>query len=112
LIPCSIRSGAIRASKNSARKSSREALEIIADNLKKVGWSLGWVSAVNLEGRTIWIVAAHADGKRFVVCAEENLTAFMELESAIRDRKRLAVSVFHFFAFWSACCGQQKHGQC
>jgi hypothetical protein len=40
--------------------------EIIADNLKKSGWSLGYVSAVNLEGRTIWIVDAHRDGKRFV----------------------------------------------
>ena len=27
--------------------------EIIADNLKKRGWSLGWVSALDCEGRTI-----------------------------------------------------------
>ena len=33
--------------------------EIIADNLKKAGWSLGYVSAVDSEGRTIWIVKAH-----------------------------------------------------
>ena len=59
--------------------------EIIADNLKKAGWSLGYVSAVDLEGRTIWIVDAHrGDGKRFVVRSDENLTAFIELESAIR----------------------------
>jgi hypothetical protein len=39
--------------------------EIIADNLSKAGWSLGWVSALDLEGRTIWIVDAHRDdGKR------------------------------------------------
>ena len=30
--------------------------EIIADKLSKAGWSLGWVSAVDSEGRTIWIV--------------------------------------------------------
>jgi hypothetical protein len=43
-------------------------LEIIADNLSKAGWSLGWVSAVDSQGRTIWIVDAHRDnGKRFVV---------------------------------------------
>ena len=30
--------------------------EIIADNLPKAGWSLGWVSDLDLEGRTIWIV--------------------------------------------------------
>jgi hypothetical protein len=58
--------------------------EIIADNLKRAGWSLGWVSAIDREGRTIWIVDAHRDdGKRFVVHADEKLTAFLELESAI-----------------------------
>jgi hypothetical protein len=30
--------------------------EIIARNLRKAGWSLGWVSAIDSEGRTIWIV--------------------------------------------------------
>jgi hypothetical protein len=59
--------------------------EIIADNLNQAGWSLGWVSALDVQGRTIWIVDAHRDdGKRFVVHADEILTAFLELESAIR----------------------------
>ncbi|MFL6546232.1 MAG: hypothetical protein ACJ8LM_13760 [Candidatus Udaeobacter sp.] len=59
--------------------------EIIADNLSKPGWSLGYVSAVDLEGRTIWIVDAHrGDGQRFIVRSDEKLTAFLELESAIR----------------------------
>ena len=58
--------------------------EIIADNLHKAGWSLGWVSALDLEGRTIWIVDAHGYGKRFIVRADEKLTAFIELEAAIR----------------------------
>jgi hypothetical protein len=58
--------------------------EIIADNLKKSGWSLGYVSAVDTHGRTIWIVDAHGYGKRFVVRATEKLTAFVELEAAIR----------------------------
>jgi hypothetical protein len=41
--------------------------EIIADNLKKAGWGLGYVSAIDSEGRTIWIADAHCDdGKRFV----------------------------------------------
>jgi len=35
----------------------------------------------------IWIVDAHRDnGERFVVRADEKLTAFVELESAIRGR--------------------------
>ena len=33
--------------------------EIIADRLKKAGWSLGWVSAVDSNGRTSWIANAH-----------------------------------------------------
>jgi hypothetical protein len=58
--------------------------EIIADDLKKAGWSLGWVSAVDSQGRTMWIVDAHrGDGQRFVVHANEKLTAFLELERAI-----------------------------
>ena len=59
--------------------------EIIAANLKKRGWSYGYVSAVDSEGRRIWIVDAHRhDGKRFIVRADEKLTAFLELESAIQ----------------------------
>jgi hypothetical protein len=57
--------------------------EIIADNLHDAGFSLGWVSALDLEGRTIWIVDAHRDGKRYVVRADEMLTAFLELERAV-----------------------------
>ena len=35
--------------------------EIIADNLSKAGWSYGYVSALVLSGRTIWIADAHRD---------------------------------------------------
>jgi hypothetical protein len=56
--------------------------ETIADNLSKAGWSLGWLSAIDSGERTIWIADAHrGDGKRFVVHADEKLTAFVELES-------------------------------
>jgi hypothetical protein len=55
--------------------------EIIADNLHDAGWSLGWVSATDSNGQTIWIVDVHRDeGKRFAVRADEKLTAFLELE--------------------------------
>jgi hypothetical protein len=48
------------------------------------GWSLGWVSAIDSEGRTIWIVNAHRDdGRRFIVRADEKLTAFVELERQV-----------------------------
>jgi hypothetical protein len=59
--------------------------EIIADNLSNAGWSLGYVSAIDSNVRTIFIADAHrGDGKRFVVRADEKLTAFLELESAVR----------------------------
>ena len=65
--------------------------EIISDNLSKAGWSWGCVATVDREGRTIWVVAADRDdGKRFVVRADEKLTAFIELESAIRGCGELA----------------------
>jgi hypothetical protein len=60
--------------------------EIIADDLSKAGWSWGCVSAVDLQGRTIWIVDAHCgDGNRFIVRADEILTAFVELQRAIHE---------------------------
>ena len=60
--------------------------EIIAENLSNIGWSWGCVSAVDSRGRTIFVADAHrGDGKRFVVRADEKLTTFMELESAICD---------------------------
>jgi hypothetical protein len=40
---------------------------------------------VDSRGRTIFVADSHCDdGKRFVVHADEKLTAFVELEAAIR----------------------------
>jgi hypothetical protein len=63
--------------------------ENIADKLSKAGWSRGWVSAIYSKGRTMWIADAHRDdGKRYVVHADEKLTAFLELESVATTRAR------------------------
>ncbi len=52
------------------------------------------VSAIDSNGRTIWITDANRDdGKRFVVRADEKLAAFVELESAIRAAEPLAAAV-------------------
>jgi hypothetical protein len=41
--------------------------EIIADNLSKARWSWGCVSAIDPNGRTIWIADVHrSDGKPFL----------------------------------------------
>jgi hypothetical protein len=64
--------------------------EIIADNLSKAGWNWGCVSTVDSSGRTVFVADAHcSDGKRFVVRADEELTTFVELESAVKlDRDK------------------------
>jgi hypothetical protein len=57
--------------------------EVVADNLKKAEFNPGWVSVLDLQERTIWIVDAHRAGKRFVLRGDEKLSAFVELERAI-----------------------------
>jgi hypothetical protein len=65
-------------------------LGIIAGNLSKAGWSWDCISAVDSDGRAIFVADAHRDdGKRYVVHADEKLTAFVELESATRSRGKL-----------------------
>ena len=44
------------------------------------------MSQIDSNGQTIWIADARRDDvKRFVVRADEKLTAFIQLESAISD---------------------------
>ncbi len=70
--------------------------EIIADNLSKASWTWGSVAAIDSNGRTIWITDAHRDdGHRFIVHADEKLTAFLELERVTREiapRESAAIS--------------------
>jgi len=81
--------------------------EIIADNLSKAGWSWGCISAIDREGRTIWIADAHRDdGRRFVVRADQKLTAFLELERAINQSKILAA------ALEAGLMEQEQHHPC
>jgi hypothetical protein len=73
----------------SEREGSRRVKywEIIAGNLSKAGWSWGYVAAIDREGRTIFVADARRGyRKRFVVRADEKLTAFMELETGFRGR--------------------------
>ena len=58
----------------------------IADNLKKAGWSCGYVATMDYEGQRIWTVDAHReDGNRHIVRAYELSTAFRELERAVHQ---------------------------
>jgi hypothetical protein len=65
--------------------------EIIADNRKKAGWRLLLNLKYGSRGPTIWVVVAEREkAERFIVHADEKLTAFMELESAIRACSKLS----------------------
>jgi hypothetical protein len=73
-------------------------MEIIADNLKKAGWSLGCFSAIDSNGRTIWIADAHrGNGKRFVVRAVRNLARLWNSN----QRFALAANCFNSLARFS-----------
>ena len=76
--------------------------ELIADNLRKADCSWGCVSAIDANGRTIWIADAHrGDGKRFIVRADDKLRAFVELE-----RQVLTVT-FYLESIHDDSCGDQ-----
>jgi hypothetical protein len=63
--------------------------EIIADNLSEAGWSWGCFSTVDSREQTIFAVDAHrGDGKRFVVRADEKLTALDTRSRAIITSRR------------------------
>jgi hypothetical protein len=58
--------------------------EIIANNLSKAGWNCGCISSADQKGRQFWVAAAEReDAGRFIVRADEKLTAFLELERAV-----------------------------
>jgi hypothetical protein len=60
--------------------------DIIAHNLNKAGWRWGCISSTDHEGRQFWVVAAERrDAGRFIVRADQDLAASVELESAIRE---------------------------
>jgi hypothetical protein len=53
--------------------------EIIADRLHAEGWSYGIAEHLTKQG-LLFCVDAHRDGKRFIVKADDLLTAFLSLE--------------------------------
>jgi hypothetical protein len=64
--------------------------EIIADNLEKRDWCCGCISSTDHEGRQFWVVAAERDDAgRFIVHADEMLTAFFELHARIHRQFEL-----------------------
>ena len=59
--------------------------EIIIENLRNTGWNCGSMATTDGKGRPIWVVAAEReDAGRFIVNADQELPAFLELESAFK----------------------------
>jgi hypothetical protein len=57
--------------------------EIIIENLRNAGWNCGSMTTTDGKGRPILVVAAEReDAGRFIVEADQELRAFLELESA------------------------------
>jgi hypothetical protein len=72
---------------NDASKVEMENWEAIADNFSKRRWTWGYVSALDFRERTIWVPDAHrGDGKRHVVRADEEPSAFLEFEAETHGR--------------------------
>jgi hypothetical protein len=69
--------------------------EQVADKLSKAGWSLGWVSTVDSQGRVIWTVDAHRDnGKRFVVQSDERSNQALQRTADRRENFQVTTSTF------------------
>jgi hypothetical protein len=59
-------------------------VEARARCIVNASWSWGCVSAIDSQVRTIWITDAHRDdGRRFIVHADDKLSAFVELEREV-----------------------------
>ena len=62
--------------------------EIIIQNLRNAGWNCGCMATSDGKRRRIWVVAAErSDAGRFIVHADEKLSAFIE------RKRRLALAV-------------------
>ena len=61
--------------------------EIIADRLHAEGWSYGIAEHFTKHG-FVFCVDAHRDGKRFIIKADDLLTAFLLLERRDSAKRR------------------------
>lgn len=61
-------------------------LEIIADNLRSVGWTVSYYSFVERDSRILWRVGAHrAGGPQFTIQADNLSAALVELDAVCQQ---------------------------
>ena len=75
-----------RASTSLGQSEPVKFWEIIADRLHAEGWSYGIAEHFTKHG-FLFCVDAHRDGKRFIVKADDLLTAFLSLERDVLGPK-------------------------
>jgi hypothetical protein len=83
VVPRERRSGFVWKFRSGMTPKAGQGSTKAIQNPYKAGASWGCISAVDSQGRTIFVADAHRDGQRFIVRAKK-LTAFLELETAIR----------------------------
>jgi len=67
------------------QRSGVKYWEIVANQLSEAGWTWGHVRFVR-DGQYLDLVDAHrSDGKRHIVCADDKLSAFLELQRILND---------------------------
>ncbi len=67
------------------QRSGVKYWEIVANQLSEAGWTWGHVRFVR-DGQYLDLVDAHrGDGKRHIVCADDKLSAFLELQRILND---------------------------
>jgi hypothetical protein len=83
--------------------------EIIADRLHAEGWSYGIAEHFTKDG-FLFCVDAHRDGKRFIVKADDLLTALLSLERDVIAPKRTQTATEQRSLAWRCTsCGYIKH---
>jgi hypothetical protein len=71
----------------------------IADNLRNAGFSWGCSSKRDSTGRVFFTADAYArDGRRFTVLADDRLTAFVELHTAIQRQLEARIKYWEIIA--------------
>jgi hypothetical protein len=78
--------------------------EIIAENLRNVGWNCGCMATTDGKGRPIWVVAAgREDAGRFIVNSDQELPAFSRTRIVDSCLRRIALTG------WRDSCQTRRH---
>jgi hypothetical protein len=77
--------------------------EIIADNVKKAGWNLGWVSAVDSRGRTIFVADAASTES-----GENNLRVLSGYKQKFREHQADIIPIRPHDALDNLCAVKAK----